>query len=109
VVLYDAKTGKPVSTNGDSQSISATLNVGSYYLKFTGDMFWFCPVLPIEFAIAPVANGITVTCPAGRYDPKEEDRKKKKKKIDLMISRTERLLKKQHVTIYIARPFRHLY
>jgi len=69
VVLYDAKTGKPVSTNGDSQSISATLNVGSYYLKFTGDMFWFCPVLSIEFAIAPVANGINVTCPAGSGNP----------------------------------------
>lgn len=67
MALYDAKTGLAVSTNGDTQTISAVLNAGSYFLKFKGDFFWFCPVVSIEFAVAPVNSGITITCPPGRY------------------------------------------
>lgn len=56
--LYNAATGTPVSTNGDSQNLLASLPTGVYYLKFTTDMFQFCPVLFIEFALAPVNSPV---------------------------------------------------
>jgi hypothetical protein len=68
VALYNAATATVVATYGDTQSISASLGVGTYYLQFTSDIVSFCPVLSIEFALAPV-NSITVTCPPGNGNP----------------------------------------
>jgi hypothetical protein len=71
VVLYNSKTGSGVPTMGDTQSISAALDVGTYYLKFSADMVWFCPRLEIEFALAPTTRtpAIDTTCPPGSGNP----------------------------------------
>ena len=48
------------------QNIFEKLSPGSYYLKFSSELFEFCPVLDIEFALAPISN---FSCPAkAKYD-----------------------------------------
>jgi hypothetical protein len=52
---------------GQDQNILYALDRGTYYLSFKADLFTFCPVLDIEFALAPNTTA-PPSCPAGvRY------------------------------------------
>eukprot|EP00026_Physarum_polycephalum_P000008 Phypoly_transcript_00008.p1 GENE.Phypoly_transcript_00008~~Phypoly_transcript_00008.p1 ORF type:complete len:1984 (+),score=285.38 Phypoly_transcript_00008:6000-11951(+) len=62
---YNNTSYKPkVVLPGQFQNILYTLNPGLYYLGFSGDLFAFCPVLDIEFVLAPTTSSPT-SCPAG--------------------------------------------
>jgi hypothetical protein len=68
VTLYNAVSSALVNANGDGQTIAASLAPGKYYLRFTTDFYRFCPVLDVEFALAPV-NSVQVPCPARAVTP----------------------------------------
>lgn len=57
-------TKQRVNTNGDDQTIHSLLEVGKYFVSFSGDLVSNCPELDVEFALVPVNPQPLITCPS---------------------------------------------